>query len=237
MTTINPLSASTLAVEQLARHPYLQGLPADIAPALARDAVRFNALAGDILFDEGAPASHYLYVVSGQTEVMRYGYNGDERVFRVFEPGQLMAEAAMFMEHGRYPMQARARTDASGWRLSRARLHEACLRWPQLAIALLGVLSKTVYDQVNKVDWITSSSAPERLADYLVQQYERQGIALQLPLSQRQLAALLGIRAETLSRLLNDWQTRNYISGQRRQWVLHDLAYLQRLASTARRPF
>jgi len=239
MTNINLPGPAALAL--LAGHPLLQGLPPgtgpEVAAELLRGAMALRADAGQVLFGEGDEALHYLLIESGQAEVMRYSYNGDERVFRVFESGQLMAEAAMFMPHGRYPMQARARTLLQGWRLSRRQLHEACRRWPDLALRLLAGLSKSLYDQVNKVDWMTSSSAPERLANYLMGLRERQGDALTLPLNQRQLAAHLGIRAETLSRLLNDWQTQGYISGQRRQWAVRDPAHLAKLATTAKRPF
>lgn len=237
MTNINPPEPPAAAAALLAKHPLLSGLPADVAADLLRDASALHATAGQILFGEGDEARHYLLIERGQAEVMRYSYNGDERVFRVFEPGQLMAEAAMFMPHGRYPMQARARGDLQCWRLCRHRLHEACRRWPDLALKLLAGLSKAVYDQVNRVDWMTSSSAAERLANYLMGLREQQGSALTLPLNQRQLAAHLGIRAETLSRLLNDWQVQGYISGKRCQWVLHDLAHLGSLTMTARRPF
>jgi len=158
-------------------------------------------------------------------------------VFRVFEPGQLMAEAAMFMPHGRYPMQARARTDVQCWRLVRGKLHDACRRWPDLALKLLAGMSQAVYDQVNRVDWMTSSSAAERLANYLMGLRERQGAEVTLPLNQRQLAAHLSIRAETLNRLLNDWQAQGYVSGKRSQWVVTDPAHLASLAMTAKRPF
>lgn len=239
MTNINVPGPAAVAL--LARHPLLQGLPPgtdmEIAAALLRGAVALRAEPGQILFSEGDEALCYLLIESGQAEVMRYSYNGDERVFRVFEPGQLMAEAAMFMPHGRYPMQARARSPLQGWRLGRHTLHDACRQWPDLALKLLAAFSKSLYDQVNKVDWMTSSSAPERLANYLMGLRERQGDALTLPLNQRQLAAHLGIRAETLSRLLNDWQTQGYINGKRRQWAVRDPAHLAKLATTAKRPF
>jgi len=236
MTNIN-LPDSLAAVALLGKHPLLAGLPAEVAHDLARDACPLRAEAGQTLFSEGGEARHYLLIQAGQVEVMRYCHNGDERIFVVFEPGQLVAEAAMFMEHGRYPMQARARTDVRGWRLCRHRLHEACRRWPDLALKLLAALGKAVYVQVNKVDWMASSTASERLANYLVGLQQRQGDVLLLPLSQRQLATQLGIRAETLNRLLNDWQAQGYISGKSRQWTLHDPSYLAGLAATAQRPF
>ena len=187
MTNIN--LPDPVAADLLARHALLRGLPplaaAEVAAYLVGDAVPLRAEAGQTLFGEGDVARHYLLVGQGQAEVMRYGFNGDERVFRVFEPGTLIAHAAMFMPHGRYPMQARARTAFQGWRLCRRRLHEACRQWPDLALALLAGLSKNLYDQVNKVDWMTSSSAPERLANYLMGLRERQGDAVTLPLNQR----------------------------------------------------
>jgi len=237
MTNINLPESLAAAAALLGKLPLLSGLPAEVAHDLVRDASPLRAKAGQTLFSEGDQARHYLLVQSGQVEVMRYSHNGDERIFVVFEPGQLVAEAAMFMEHGRYPMQARARTDVQGWRLCRRCLHEACRRWPDLALKLLAVLGKAVYVQVNKVDWMVSSTASERLANYLVSLPQRQGGTLTLPLSQRQLAALLGIRAETLNRLLNDWQARGYISGKSRQWTMHDPDYLASLAVTAQRPF
>ena len=80
-------------------------------------------------------------------------------------------------------------------------------------------------------------AAAERLANYLLNLQARQGEHIQLPLNQRQLAAHLGIRAETLSRLFTDWQARGYVSGKRSDWQVHDQAHLRRLASPAQRSF
>src|SRR5690606_29244192 len=105
---------------------------------------------------------------------------------------------AMFMPHGRYPMCARARKATRLYRLRRDSLLAACRSHPDLAMHMLSMLSQALYTQVNKVDWISSSSASERLADYLLGLKIHEGDIVYLPLSQRQLAAQLGIRAETL---------------------------------------
>ncbi len=237
MTKVNMPGPRPSLHDLLTRHRLLQGLPAQAVLHLCQDAQTQQASAGQILFNEGDEARYCLLVDSGQVEILRYSQNGDERVFNVFEPGQLVAEAAMFMPHGRYPMCARAKGSVQVYKLSRSSLQEACRLWPELAMNMMAGLSSALYAQVNKVDWISASSAAERLANYLLNLQARQGTNIQLPLNQRQLAAHLGIRAETLSRLFTDWQARGYVSGKRCDWQVHDQAHLRRLASPAQRSF
>lgn len=214
-----------------------RGVAPDVLRLLARGATAHRYEAGDLIFREGDAAHSYLLVEYGQVEVFRYCYKGEERVFQVFEPGQTVAEAAMFMPHGRYPMCARSRAAVRLYRLRRESLLAACRGHPDMAMHMLTALSHALYMQVNKVDWITSSSASERLANYLLGLQSRQGSTIHLPLSQRQLASHLGIRAETLSRLFADWQARGYVARKRNAWEVLDEAYLQELASPAQRSF
>jgi len=221
----------------LARVRLFRELDENARQQLLHGATAHRYEAGSLIFREGDTASAYLLVEAGEVEVFRYCHNGEERVFQVFEAGRTVAEAAMFMPHGRYPMCARSRTATRLYRLRRESLLAACRGHPELAMQMLAMLSQALYTQVNKVDWITSSSASERLANYLLSLKTRDGGTVWLPLSQRQLASHLGIRAETLSRLFTDWQARGYVAGKRNAWELRDEAYLRKLASPAQRSF
>ncbi|WP_220815749.1 Crp/Fnr family transcriptional regulator [Pseudomonas paralcaligenes] len=217
--------------------PLFADLPAELMAALTASATCLRAEAGELLFREGEAAEHFLLVRQGCVEMMRFTSEGEERVFHLFRDGQLIAEAAMFMPHGRYPMNARAQCDSAFYRLGRAALRKACESHPPLAMRMLESLSLRLYRQVNEVDWLTASSASQRLAAYLLGLHRRQGDNLSLPISQRQLATHLGIRPESLSRLLSDWQQAGRVRGRLRQWVVCDLPYLQQLASAATRTF
>ncbi|HET8597381.1 MAG TPA: Crp/Fnr family transcriptional regulator [Castellaniella sp.] len=218
-------------------HSLFQGLPDELRQTLLRDSAVLHAQAGKTLFLEGAEAIEYLYVISGSVEVLRHTQDGQERVFSIFRPGQMLAETAMFMSHGRYPMQARSREDSVVLCLKRAGLQEVTRLWPELALRLLARLSDRVYQRVNEIEWYSDSTAAQRLADYLLRLPCDHAGTIRLPLTQRQLAAHLGVRPETLSRLLADWVAQGRISGARRDWALRDPAFLESLVRAARRDF
>lgn len=237
MTKVNALEPVHQAMHGLRAVPLFADLPDEALARLADGCVLREFGCGEYLFREGDPAGHYYWVVQGQVEVLRHGIDGEDRVFSVFGRGHLVAIAAMFMEHGRYPMNARGQDTALCLRLERDPLSAACLSHPGLALRMLRMMGAAVYQRVNEVEWLTASSAPQRLALYLLRLSDQQGRTLQLPLSQRQLASRLGVRAETLNRLLSDWQARGYVAGRGREWAINNRCYLQQLTHGAVRAF
>ena len=225
-------------IELLAQYPLFAGLPPEVLARLAEGAWAQSLGAGETAFHEGDSATHYLLIVTGQLEMVRFSQEGDEHVFQSFGPGSLVADAAMFMQHGRYPMSSRA---SSGpltiWRLSGAALRATCESHPPLAMRLLQRFSLRLYHRVNEVEWLTSSTAQQRLAAYFISLRKQQGDELSFPQSQRHVAAQLGIRPETLNRLLADWQSRGWITGSRRKWQLCEAEPLERMAEGKARPF
>ena len=235
MTFINVSPATPQSI--LAAHPLFQDLPAAVLQAMCLQADLHSFHAGEVVFHEGDAARHWFLVVQGHVEVVRFGCDGDERVFHRFGPGQCVAEAAMFMAHGRYPMQARSVGTTAAWRLCRCALQRACETHSALGLCLLQDLSRRLYHYINEVEWLTVSSAPQRLAACLLRLSADQGTRLELPGTQRQVAAHLGIRAETLSRLLSQWQSRRWVQGERRHWTVLNPAALESLTGALARAF
>lgn len=234
----NPTAATAPLIALLDRHPLFSGLPQPVLMQLAENAWHQTLDAGESVFHEGDPATHYLLVESGQLEMVRFSQEGDEHVFQSFGPNSLVAEAAMFMQHGRYPMSSRAGSGpVTIWRLSGISLRATCEAHPPLATRMLQRFSQRLYHRVNEVEWLTSSTAQQRLAAYFVALRKQQGDELNFPQSQRHVAAQLGIRPETLNRLLADWQQRGWIAGSRRKWTLSEPEPLVRMAEGRVRPF
>lgn len=237
MTNVKSPAELLEVVHLLQDTPLFSELPQPLFAPLLATLARHHVEPGELLFHEGDSAEHYLLVKEGCIEMLRFTVDGEERVFHLFRNGQLIAEAAMFMPHGRYPMNARAQCATMVYCLSRSALRKTCENHPPLAMRMLEILSQRLYRQVNEVDWLTASSASQRLAAYLLGLQQHQGNSVCLPISQRQLATHLGIRSESLSRLFSEWQKRGQIRGRQRNWELCDLIYLRQLASAATRTF
>lgn len=208
-----------------------------LALGLANSAyMQFNS--GDMLNHDGDAFKYCPLLISGQIEVLRHGFLGEEKVFGIFSPGELVAIAAVFMPHNRYPMSLRAKTAGDALLLEKRDILQLCHRYPIVMERLLSRFSLKLYEHINYIDWLTSSSAEQRLAAYLLDLRTRQhGDVVALPLSRGQLAAKLGMRYETLSRLFSGWRRKGFIDVHKDVVHIKDDAYLNRLAIPAQRPF
>ena len=189
--------------------------------------------AGTELFTEGHAAEHWLVVQRGEVQVMRVGCDGTERVFARMGSGQTVAELAMLLAHGRYPSSARAVGDTRAWWCSRRALRDAVASHHALALTLLEGFSARVHQRMDELGRLAAVQKPQRLASWLLAQHALQGQRVQLPLTQRALAVELGMRAETLSRLLGQWRESGWLRGGRQSWTVIDEEAIRRLSEPA----
>ncbi|MFT8212231.1 MAG: Crp/Fnr family transcriptional regulator [Symbiopectobacterium sp.] len=155
-------------------HPWLRDEPEEVVLALQSACCRIRFQTGDMLFREGDRMRYCPLVEHGELQAFRHTYQGDDKVLGQFVRGEWVALAAVFMEHGRFPMNIRALSAGQAMLIPRETLHQFCLQRPTLALQLLGNLSQKLYATINQIDWLTSSSAGERLADYLLRLHRTQ---------------------------------------------------------------
>jgi CRP-like cAMP-binding protein len=232
-----PFAQTTEVSSALTTHPLFAGVAEAAMHVLLSNGLFRQLREAQFIFHERDAAQSWYLLQEGEMESVRYGADGEERIFCHMRSPELIAEVLMFVPDGRYPVGIRARTPCRLFQMRRQDLHRLCEIEPRVALRLLGRASQRLCQRIGEVERMARTSASERLADYLLQQRERQGKArIELPLSQRQLAATLGIRAETLNRLLADWSQRGLIHGKRRQWEIRIPETLGRIAGMKAAP-
>lgn len=216
----------------LSGHPVLQlAMPGE--SLLTQASIR-HLEKGERVFSQGQRADYWYLVMHGRIDTLRVGIDGEDRIIHHVAAGQLLAAIVMFMQQPSYPVEARAAIDSTLCQLTRAALQQACLDHPPLATAMLRLAAQTLALRIDDVDTLASTSAQQRLAGYLLKLVGANGTSVELPLSQRQLAAKLGVRAETLSRLLSDWRKLGYLAGRGREWQIARPCVLDALARGVR---
>ena len=186
---------------------------------------------GARLFDHGQPARRFFRLRSGQLKLFRSSQSGGEKFIEIIQPGEVFAQAVMFMEPDRgYPVSAEAIEpsvllgfDSEAMRNVLRGSVDTCLR-------MLASLSRRLRQQVDEIDRLTLHSAVSRFAGYLVEQAScsvRRPDRVQLTAPKNVIASRLGIQPETLSRIAARLMKEGLIRVQGQDIVLLDVEGLR----------
>ena len=189
---------------------------------------------GQRLFDHGQPARQFFRLRSGQLKLFRTSPSGGEKIIEIVQPGELFAQAVMFMEpRTGYPVSAEAIEPSVllGFdsEVMRGVLHESvdtCFR-------MLASLSHRLRQQVDEIEKLTLHPAVSRLAGYLVEQVPGDmpfSPEVHLVAPKNVIASRLGIQPETFSRVAARLMKDGLIRVQGQDVVLLDVEGLRALA-------
>ena len=144
-----------------------------------------------------------------------------ERVLGLVAGGATFAEAAALRRQpSAYDVVALA--DAAIVALPVAAVEALAAAAPRFAANLIDLLAERTLGLQAELEASVLQRAPQRLAAYLCSLARGNGDKIRLPVSKTLLAAILGIKKETLSRLLRDLAERRLIEVSRREVRLLD---------------
>lgn len=219
-----PPSCETAIMQRLASCPILANAGHEALNVLASQARLVRLKARQHLFHTGDQAHHFFFVHSGSIALYRPSYNGDNKIFRIMEAGDLLAEACMFINPAHYPLSARACCASSVYRIPREPLLLLVRKSADFCYAMLEGMARRISQTLNRIDLLTTSNSSQRMVTYLMDLYMQQRSAwLTLPANQNVVARQLNIAPETFSRLLNSFKRAGLIAGRNREVTLIDV--------------
>jgi CRP-like cAMP-binding protein len=190
---------------------------------------------GGILCTEGEQSTHVFMLVTGWVKIQSAAGDGRELLLALRDQGDIVGEIAgerdgfrtatvkaaglvrsLIVPYGRFTQFLSAHPGAEG-----AYRHAITRRWSEAASML--------YSH-------SAHSGPQRLAALLVDLAERHGTRgkggtlITIPLSQEEIASLIGVSRATVTRTLSDWRNRGLISADRRHLTITNTTLLNRIA-------
>lgn len=175
--------------------------------------------AGQMLFAQGDPVTAFYWVAEGLIRLYRISPQGDEKVIELIGPGRHFAEAALFMG-GRFPVNAAAQTASRLIAIDSAHFHTWLAHDVDRCIKLLAGMSARLHKLVNEIDSLTLMKGTDRLLQYLLDHSDPDDsgqLVVDLEAPKQVIASRIGVKPETLSRLLHKLTSLGYIqvSGNR----------------------
>ncbi|PNU19935.1 Crp/Fnr family transcriptional regulator [Geothermobacter hydrogeniphilus] len=185
---------------------------------------------GDLLFSDGDEAEGFFIVGSGKVKVFKLSPEGKERILHIVHPGSSFAEAAIF-GNGLYPAYAEPLEKSLLLFFPRDEFLGLLHRRSQLAINMIGGLSRFLRQFASQIEELTFKDVPARLARYLLDLAGDQS-SFDLPISKTQLASNLGTVSETLSRTLRKCSDEGCIKVEGKKITILDADRLEDLAES-----
>jgi CRP-like cAMP-binding protein len=229
------IAARPLA-ETLATVPFFSGLDASSLESVGRGMRARRFRRGEVIFHLGDPGDALFIVMSGAIKIMLPSDTGDEAILATLRNGDVFGELAL-LDGAPRSATAVALESTETLILPRAQFRDLLATEPAIRDALLAALAGELRRLTNHVEELHFLDITGRLASRLARLANEGGrkqpdgtIRLGAPLTQGDLAAMIGCTRQSVNKLLGMFTDDGLIRLDRDSIVVLDLDGLLRTA-------
>lgn len=190
----------------------------------------------EIIFSEGMPYLGFYILLKGAVRIFRLTPDGRDITLQIVEPFNLVAEIPLF-DGKTYDSSCEAIEDSILLFIPKEKFLQLFVKNPKISLKILQGFAKRVKELTQQIETLTSKDVPQRLATYLVEEYNKQCSReekneIVLNISRTTLASYLGTVIETLSRALRKLQDDGLIEVKGKKVIILNLEKLKNLAES-----
>lgn len=191
------------------RIPRFAGLSSQAKDWLSRRFTRKTFAKSDSIFYEGDPCLNLQLIEKGSVKIFKTLESGRELIMNIFREGEAIGEVAL-IDGVEYPASAFAHEDTFLLELPRQDYFSMSKLFPEIPFAIIRDLNYRVRSMNRRMQELGSGSAEVRLAHVLLaltRTGKAEGVGVRIPfhLSRQELADMVGIRIETVIRIMSKW--------------------------------
>lgn len=181
-----------------------------------------------ILFSQGQVAESLYMVESGLVKLTRTSSTGGRIILGIRGGGELLGEECLSAGNEPYSGEAEVISGATVYRVPKSALHRHVEKSPELAAALLSYLIGSRNGFAEKVEMLCLHDVEYRVLHYVsklckVVSKGAEVSGYQIPITQLELADLIGATRETTSTVLNQLERRGLVHLSRRMLTINSL--------------
>lgn len=208
------MSISKLFQQELRQHYLFRRLSDEAFNSILKQSHLASLKRNETLFEQGDEASRFFLVRSGQIMLFQTSPEGNEKVVDIIGPGQTFAEAVMFMEGNRYPVNARSTSNTELFYFDNSAFTEQLQKSNALCFAMMADMSTRLKGLLTEISELTIYNAKHRLISYLLGHINdlQDQPTVKLTATKSMIASRLSITPETFSRILSKLKKEGLIS-------------------------
>lgn len=214
-TAIRPLRDRRLLEGVIARLPAFGELPRDEAEMVVGFAQLREFRRGTAIAKRGEAFPGLMALVEGSVKLSLRRNDHEERVARILEPGECFGFAALLLSRPS-PVDVVALSNCVIATIPPMPVQGLAERHAAFALALARTLGERLLELLDELEASAQQSGLQRLACYLDARAERagerDGWLVRLPATKSTVAARLGVKKETMSRMLRELASRGVIA-------------------------
>jgi CRP-like cAMP-binding protein len=226
----------TASAELLQRVPLLAGLSTADREALARAVARRRFRRGDIIFQKDEPG-HALFIVErGSVRIYVPSTQGNDLILAVLGTGDFFGDISLLDGRPR-SASAAATAETTLLTLERADFIALITSRPAAAMAVLEAVSRRLRETDEMASDLAFLDVAGRLAKKLLELAGSHGVArpaggtlIDLPITQEELANMIGVTRESVNRNLSDFRRMGLVQNQGRKLIIREPERLRRRA-------
>lgn len=173
----------------------------------------------EVLFREGDAGTFLFALRSGQLKLTSSMPDGRQQILRIAVAGQVLGIETLKGQC--YPFTAEALTDVVACKISHDDLRQILEASPAISLRVIETLSQELDQAESLIRDLGLKTAPEKVSSFLLSLIPQHGdpnAELPLRLSRREIAEMLGLTEETVSRVMADF-TRKKIIGSGKGYI------------------
>lgn len=215
-------------------NPLLEGVTRERIDELEQRTETHNLRKRTVIWMNGDPADRVYWVRSGIVKLTKVSEEGRELTLQFLTRNDIFGEVAVFSP-GNHDTMAEAYEDCVLYSMAKEDFQKLLLAQPELALGLTRIISERRKRLENRVSGLLFKTAHARLAALFLELSEdfgvrdARGVIVNLRLTHKEMASLIGATRETVSFAILDLRKDNYILTESKRVIILDEDRLKEL--------
>ncbi len=185
------------------------------------DVSRFSAARRSTLFSQGEKAHALYFVEDGLIKLTRTNASGGRLILSLYGPNDLLGEESILGGNGEYYAEAESLTPSTVFKIPWVAIKRTIASRPELGEAFLSHMLESKMNFARKVELLCLQDVETRILYYLEELAKlvnpsEEDLGHPLPITQLELADLVGATRETISTALNHLERKGFVKLSRR---------------------